>query len=109
MKKSIILLFVASIAACAKSPDKIAAVEVGANAYAQYSCSQLQAEELTITQDLANLSAAQQNAASNDALGVFLLGLPLSSMSGNDKEALIAVAKGKIQAIDRQQLARKCR
>jgi hypothetical protein len=64
--------------------------------------------KLKITQDLENLSAAQKNAASGDAMGVFLLGLPLSSMSGNDKEALIAVAKGKIQAIDRLSVAKHC-
>jgi hypothetical protein len=96
------------VAACAKSPENIAAVEIGSDAYSRHSCTQLKAEKLKITQDLENLSAAQKNAASGDAMGVFLLGLPLSSMSGNDKEALIAVAKGKIQAIDRLSVAKHC-
>ncbi|EKX55718.1 hypothetical protein D516_3978 [Rhodobacter sp. AKP1] len=39
---------------------------------------------------------------------MFLLGLPLSSMSGGDQEAMIAIAKGKIQAIDRQVVAKGC-
>jgi hypothetical protein len=56
---------------------------------------------MKISQDLANLSARQKSAASGDAWGVVLLGLPLSSMSGGDQEALIAVAKGKVQALDR--------
>lgn len=49
--------------------------------------------------ELNALSAAQKSTASSDALGVFLLGLPLGSMSGNDKEALIAVAKGRVPAM----------
>jgi len=97
------------LVSCAKAPEKIAAVEVGAEAYTRYSCSQLKTEKLRITQDLENLSAKQKDAASGDALGVFLLGLPLSSMSGNDQEATIAIAKGKVQAIDRQLQAKGCR
>ena len=95
-------------AACAKQPDQIAAVDVGADSYARYSCSQLRTEETKISQELENLSAAQKSAASGDAWGVFLLGLPISSMSGNDKEALIAVAKGKLQQIDVQQERKNC-
>lgn len=97
------------ISACAKQPDKIAAVEVGADSYSRYSCLQLQSEKTKISQELENLSARQKSAASGDAWGVFLLGLPLSSMSGGDQEALIAVAKGKVQAIDRQIVAKNCR
>jgi len=96
------------LAGCAKEPDKIAAVEIGGGAYAGYSCKKLGAERLQISQDLENLSAKQKSAANGDAWGVFLLGLPLSSMSGNDQEALIAVAKGKIQSIDRVRAQKGC-
>lgn len=108
-KNFIAIVLVVSIAACAKSPDKIAAVDVGGDAYSRHSCAQLASDKLKIEQDLANLSAKQKSAASGDAVGVLLLGLPLSSMSGNDQEALIAVAKGKIQAIEKQQLTKRCR
>ena len=97
------------ISACAKQPDQIAAVEVGADSYSRYSCSQLESEKTKISQELENLSARQKSAASGHAWGVLLLGLPLSSMSGGDQEALIAVAKGKVQAIDRQIVAKNCR
>lgn len=99
MNKILTLAMIAALASCAKSPDKISAVEVGGDAYARHSCAQLQSDKLKITQDLENLSAQQKTAASNDALGVFLLALSLASMSGSDKEATIAIAKGKIQAI----------
>ncbi|MDE4130873.1 hypothetical protein PXK18_19730 [Phaeobacter gallaeciensis] len=54
------------------------------------------------------MSADQKRAANSDALGVFLLGLPLSSMSGNDKEALISVAKGRVDAINTVQASKGC-
>ena len=108
--RNVHLLIAVSIAisACAKQPDQIAAVDIGAKSYEGYSCSQLRSEKTKITQELVNLSAAQKSAASGDAWGVFLLGLPISSMSGNDKETLIAVAKGKVQAIDRQLVGKRC-
>ncbi len=73
------------------------------------SCSQLGATELQLTQNLETLTAAQKSAASGDAVGVILLGLPLSSMSGNDKETDIAVTKGKLQAVQAAKVKRKCR
>ena len=41
-------------------------------------------------------------------LGVFLLGVPWSSMSVNDKDALISVAKGQLDAIDVVQIGKNC-
>ncbi|PJE32660.1 hypothetical protein PSM7751_01419 [Pseudooceanicola marinus] len=101
-------LAVLAVAACAKKPDQIAAVELPDDTYRAASCRSLAAEKLKISQELANLSAKQQTAANGDAWGVFLLGLPVSSMSGNDQETMIAVAKGKIQSIERTQTAKGC-
>lgn len=109
MKKLLALCVIAAISACAKAPDQIAAADVGDGIYRGYSCKQLAAKKLAISQDLENLSAAQKSAASGDAWGVFLLGLPLSSMSGNDKEAAISVAKGHIQEIETEQQRKSCR
>ncbi|TCS66639.1 hypothetical protein EDD52_102457 [Primorskyibacter sedentarius] len=97
------------VAACAKQPENIAAVEIGQNEYRGYSCKQLSDTKLAQAQNLENLSAAQKSAASGDAVGVFLLGLPVSSMSGNDKETAIAVAKGHIQSIEREQARKNCK
>ncbi|PVA06104.1 hypothetical protein [Thalassorhabdomicrobium marinisediminis] len=98
-----------TLAACAKQPENIAAIPVSGNPYGSYSCSQLAAERLQITQQLAGVEAEQRSAANSDAIGVFLIGLPVSSMSGNDKEAAIGVARGRINEIDRVKLARGCR
>lgn len=95
-------------AACAKRPDEIAAVPMDTASYEGMSCRSLAVEETRITADLDTLSAAQASAADSDALGVFLLGIPWSSMSGNDKETLISVAKGRLDAIDMVQASKDC-
>lgn len=109
MKKFFLVTTVlVALSACAKQPENIAAISVAGNPYATYSCSQLAAERLQITQQLAAVEAEQRSAASSDAWGVFLIGLPVSSMSGNDKEAAIGVAKGRVNEVDRVVLARSC-
>ncbi len=107
-KLSIVVCSVLVIAGCAKRPDAIAAVPMETTAYAGMNCRQLESTETQIRNELNALSAAQNSAADSDALGVFLLGVPWSSMSGNDKEALIAVAKGKLDAIDLVQAQKGC-
>ena len=102
---TIILLMVS---ACAKEADEVSAVEAPRDAYSTLSCSDLKNEKILLSQKVENLSAEQNSAASNDALGVFLLGLPLASMSGGDKEAELASAKGQLQAIDRRISEKKC-
>src|SRR6056297_2416475 len=98
----------AVLVACAQQPENIAAADIGPNPYTSFNCSQLAEEELRISQALENLSADQRRAASGDAWGVFLIGLPMSSMSGNDQETAIAVARGRQQAIDQRQTALGC-
>ena len=97
-----------ALVACAQSPEKIAAVKIEDSTYAAQSCRTLAQHELQQTQLLNALSASQKKAASGDAWGVFLLGLPISSMSGSDKETEIAVTKGRLDTIDRQQAAKGC-
>lgn len=102
------ILLCAVVSACAKQPENIAAVPMDTASYERMSCRSLAAEEAKITAELNALSAAQKSAANSDALGVFLLGIPWSSMSGNDKEALIAVAKGRVDAINAVQASKGC-
>ncbi len=87
------------IAACAKSPDAIEPVSMG-NAYAGVSCAQAHTLSKQEAQRLATLSEAQRKAATNDAVGVFLIGVPVSSLNGNDHAGTIATTKGKLAALD---------
>lgn len=110
MKRIVVVLAAAlTLSACAKDPDNIAAVNIGQNEYRGYSCSQLRTTELKYNQALANLSAQQKDAQAGDAFGVFLLGLPLASMGGADKETQIAVTKGHLQAIELELARKNCR
>ena len=109
MKPVFFLPVLAIIAACAQKPENIAAANIGSNEYRGYSCKNLAEAKLQHSQNLANLSADQKKAATGDAIGVVLLGIPLSSMSGGDKETAIAVTKGHLQSIEKEQARKNCR
>ncbi|MGR3480431.1 hypothetical protein [Salipiger marinus] len=106
--KWLVIPVLLALSACAASPEDIAAVDVGPRAYNGFNCAQLADAKIKYQQSLENLSAQQRSAQSGDAVGVFLLGLPLSSMSGGDQETQIALAKGHIQAVELEQARRKC-
>ena len=68
------------------------------------------AQELVKEQSiLASLSKQQNQAATGDALGVFLLGVPASSTFGGDKEGQVAVSKGKVNAIESAIKSKGCK
>jgi hypothetical protein len=103
MHKSLIAIgmgIAIAVSACSKPPQDIAAADVGDQGYSRLSCAQLHTNQITISQNLDTLSAEQRDARSGDTVGVLLLGLPLSRMSGGDKETQIAVTKGKLNAVN---------
>jgi hypothetical protein len=74
---------VALLAGCATPPERIKPV---ANAG---QCTAQDRERLSL------LSNKQSQAATGDALGVFLIGVPVASLAGADNEAEIAILKGR--------------
>jgi hypothetical protein len=86
-------------AACAPSPDSIAPVPMGA-AFANISCDEASAMLAAETEILANLSASQSGAATGDAIGVLLIGIPVASLTGGDQSGEIAASKGKVLALE---------
>ena len=96
------------LAACAKNPDAIAPISMPVNAYAGLSCEQLSTEHQRSSAALSAVSQQQKQAATGDAVGVFLIGVPVSSLSGGDKEGLVAQHKGEIVAIDGAMRAQQC-
>lgn len=92
------LATIAALAACAQRPDAIAPADLG-NAYAATSCHDARMQLAQVQADLAALSTAQTAAANGDALGVFLLGVPVGSLTGGDKAGQIATAKGQQLAL----------
>ena len=98
----------ALLTACAKRPESIAAAKTETAAYEHATCETLRVMRAEIEADLNALAAAQRGAANADAVGVFLLALPISSMAGNDKEAQVAIAKGQLDAIKIVQARKGC-
>ncbi|WP_417426261.1 hypothetical protein [Hoeflea sp.] len=102
------ILIVVAVSSCAKRPDAIAPTAFPAETYANMECSvidsNLAAERATLT----TLSRAQNDAATGDAFSVFVIGVPLASVAGGDKEGLIAVSKGKVQALESAKIRKGC-
>ncbi|MEO1222533.1 MAG: hypothetical protein AAFY42_14570 [Pseudomonadota bacterium] len=94
---------VALVSACAPAPESIAPISMG-NAFQSLSCGDayaiLQDEKTT----LAALEERQRDAQAGDAIGVFLIGVPVSSLSGNDVSGEIAASKGKVIALENRML-----
>lgn len=78
------------------------------NAYSGLTCEQLFAEHQKSSAALAAVEVQQRQAVTGDAVGVFLIGVPMSSLSGADKEGLVAQHKGEVIAIQAQQRNQKC-
>jgi opacity protein-like surface antigen len=99
----------AAVSSCAKRPDAIVPVDIPMAAYSNMTCQQLGQEMVKEQQALAAVSKAQNDAATGDAFGVFLIGVPMSSTFGGDKEGQVAVSKGKVQAIDSALKSKACK
>jgi hypothetical protein len=96
---AVLLLGTLTVSACASSPSAIAPVSMG-NAFASMSCQQAQASLGQERQTLAALESKQRGAVIGDAVGVFLIAVPVSSLTGGDKEGEIAASKGKVMAYE---------
>jgi len=94
--------------ACATSPEKIHAAYVDDQPYRSLSCEQLGAQLEQRQAALALDVAEQQKAHSTDAMGVFLIGLPVGSMGGHDKAKVIAQERGELEALERAEGTRGC-
>lgn len=111
MKKLTIVALSLSVGAvaCAKRPDAIVPVDIPIAAYTNLSCQSLASELVKERSTLASLSKQQNEAATGDAVGVFLIGVPASSTFGGDKEGQVAVSKGKVNAIENAARSKGCK
>ncbi|WP_319520180.1 hypothetical protein [uncultured Martelella sp.] len=111
MKSIFLAVCVAAVAlsGCARRPDAITATTIPMQAYTGDSCSSLRQQLANEKSNLSALSKQQNDAANGDAFGVFLVGVPLSSLSGGDKEGEISNAKGKINAMEAAMHKKGCK
>ena len=108
-KSVLALAAIAMLAGCAKAPDSIAPSYVSEIPYQSYSCSQLGQEKARLEQAYAVTAKAQEDARTGDAWGVFLLGMPTSSLSGGNVAAEVASLKGQMVAVDKTIITKNCR
>ncbi|UWQ59993.1 hypothetical protein K3722_07635 [Leisingera caerulea] len=100
MKKLVLACaMLASVSACAQSPRSITAVSM-AGSYDKLSCKSASALYDEEAAKVPSLVSQQKAAVTGDAIGVFLLAVPVSSLSGGDMEGEIATSKGKLNALD---------
>lgn len=95
------------IGACATRPDSIHADFVSHERFVQLDCRTLASRKTDAVLNLQSLSQKQDDKANGDALGVFLIGVPISKLSG-DYEAAIARSKGEIEAIETAEIKTAC-
>lgn len=101
------LLIASLLTACASRPDAIVPVNISAEEYYGLSCADT-TSLLTQKRDLLREAERQQNrAATGDAIGVFLVLLPLGTVIGSDNEGAVAQYKGEVLALERA-MARNC-
>src|SRR6266404_6315290 len=94
--------------ACAPTPESIAPAYVSELPYRGYSCDQLGEEQARLNQALATASGQQNNARSNDVVGIILIGMPVGSMSGQSIAPQIALYKGQLEAVHRASIRNSC-
>lgn len=97
-----------ALAGCAKSPESIAPAYISPLQYQSLDCSQLSAESARIEQALTQVSEQQRNARTNDTVGVILLGLPVSSLSGGNVSDQVARVKGEQETLRKVMIEKKC-
>ena len=103
-----IIFFYFFVVGCAKSPDSISPAYVSEVGYQSWSCSQLAEESVLLSAALASASVQQENARTNDTVGVILIGLPVSSLSGDNIAPEIARLKGETEAVRKASMAKSC-
>lgn len=109
MKTAIALVFAGILlAGCAKRPDAITPMSMPSNAYSGLSCAQLNDEHRRSSAGLTAASKAQNDAATGDAFSVFLIGVPLASVGGGDKEGIVAQHKGELIALENAKRSKGC-
>ncbi len=89
-----LMAFAVVLAVCAPTPESIQPAYVSEMTYQNWTCLQFSEEETRLNAAYVTAASQENNARSNDTLGVIFLGLPLSPMSGGNVAPQIASLKG---------------
>ena len=102
------ILVVGALGACAASPESIPPSYISPVVFQNWTCEQLSAEGYRLAAATAQASSRQEQAVTNDTVGVLLLGLPLGSMSGQNIAPELGKLKGEHEAVYRVAVEKKC-
>jgi hypothetical protein len=102
MKRTALFFAAAALvlSACAPGPNAVAPAAMPAGLYDNLTCAQARAERVASAKREAALTDRQRSAATGDAVGVLLIGLPVSSMTGDDVQDQLATERGRLIALD---------
>jgi len=98
----------AIVAGCAKSPESISPSYISEVGYQSWSCQQLIEEQARLADAYTTAAKQQNQARTNDAVGVLLIGLPVASMSGDNIAPEIGRLKGEQEAVRKTIVRKKC-
>lgn len=90
-----------TVSGCASRPSSIAPLAISPSEYSHLSCDERRFELEDARERERTLSRQQNNAATADAAGVFLLLVPVGSVFGSDVEGELAQAMGEVRALER--------
>jgi hypothetical protein len=96
------------LGACAASPEDIPPAYVSDATYADWTCEQLAKENQELSAALASASQQQEDARTNDTVGVIFLGLPIGSMTGDNVAPEVARLKGHTNAVQQAMIRKDC-
>ncbi len=107
-KAGLSLIILGLLAGCAASPEAISAAYISPTTYDDWSCDKLALEARRLDAAYASAAAQQKKARTNDTVGIILLGLPVSSMSGGNVAPQIADLKGRKNTLEQTQITNNC-
>lgn len=106
---ALLMTAVAGLSACAAPPESIPPSYVSPISYNGLSCSDLSAEGARVDAALTQASQQQEQAHGSDVVGVILIGVPVSTLSGTNVAPQVASLKGQREAIYLAMVQKHCR
>ena len=97
-----------ALTGCAASPESIAPSYVSPITYGSFRCADLAAEAARVDAALTQASAEQNQAHGSDVVGVLLIGVPVSTLSGTNVAPQVASLKGQQEAIRLASVQKRC-
>lgn len=96
------------LSACATSPGRIQPLSVSPLIYRSKTCDEVAELMAKTDASLQEMVVRQNRARRTDTIGVIMLGLPMGSITGKDREAEVARLKGEKIALEQAAREKGC-